>query len=233
MLSLLVLLEALVAPVHAGFFTKDRYDPPTPRFGTLSFGAGVMAGYGVSEALLAEPPGRWTWQMHVHSELLILPVLAADVRGGRVGGGAVPGDDPTVGYRTGTWFLDFGPRLTTPRFDLYAHWAPASRTKVKQRVDVDVAGGDSLIEYKGDRFVATGGGHIAVGVDLLPVLIREVDPQSSQTGSTSWGVQLELRRSWWEDPEPDRHAWAPSSDAQTLVLVSVVSEQREGQRRLR
>lgn len=225
-----LLIGLLLAPkgAEAGFFYHDRYEPPSPKFGTLYYDFGVLAGGWGSNTLDTEPMYAFSWNGIAGASVLVLPAIKV---GGRAGVGSIGGarsdgvDSPRTGFRQQTAWTDLTFEVALPVLRVYAFHTlvAASRAKAPVWAFDDPGFGWFLFRERNSN-EAVGASYRHAGIGIVPRYL--VPAKKAQYGSPSggYGLQLELRRTWMSTHEPV--TFVPNEAAGWLLMGTIAVDVR-------
>ncbi len=216
------MLTALLAaaPAHAGFYLRDRYDPPMPRFLTPTLDTGVLVGGWGSNELADEALSGLAWNATLGARVLVAPMVKV---GARVGAGPYrglrsDGDGAAVeGFRQSTGFVDATAELATPLVRVYGFTSLAGGGPVRGPGSAFNGGRTDAIDGRPDTNpVAASYRHVGIGVAprWLPL-----GKTGESIGTRGFGFVLEARRTWMVTKEPT--SVAPNEAAGWMVMSSV------------
>jgi hypothetical protein len=219
--GLLALVGLSVAtPAHAGFYARDRYDPPMPHFLTPTFDTGVLVGGWGSTELADDTLSGLAWNVTVGGRVLVAPMVKVGLRAGAgpYGGQRSDGAGSALqGFRQSTGFVDATAELATPVLRVYGFTSLAGGGPVRGPAKAFDGGNTDAIDGRPDvGRVAASYRHVGVGIvpRWLPT-----GKTGESIGTRGVGFVLEARRTWMATAEPS--SVAPNEAAGWMVLSSV------------
>lgn len=211
---------ACAGPAHAGFFVRDRYDPPSPRFLTPTFDTGVLVGGWGSNELAEDTLSGLAWNATLGGRVMVAPLLKV---GARVGAGPYSGlrndgeGAAHEGFRQTTGFLDATAEVATPVLRVYAFTTLAGGGPVRGPRDAFFGERTSTFEARPDASPVPAS-YRHVGVGIVPRWLP-TGKFGESVGTRGFGFVLEARRTWMVTREPT--SVAPNEAAGWMVLSSV------------
>jgi hypothetical protein len=206
---------------HAGFFVRDRYDPPMPHFLTPTFDGGVLFGGWRSTEVGPDPVSGLAWNATVGGRLLVLPMVKGGVRAGfgPYRGFSDEGRGTAVsGFRQSTTFVDATAELATPILRVYGFYSLAGGGKVRGPKETFAGRGDTELLEGRPESSSVAASYRHAGIGLIPRWMPLGKPGSSEKAQGT-GFLIEVRRTWMETDEPS--FVAPNQAAGWMVLTSV------------
>lgn len=233
----LALLTALTwsTPARANFFWHDRYEPPSPRFGTFTWSAGWLAGGWGTATLDDEPLWGTAWNVVGSGQVLVLPATKVGLRVGvgTYGGKTSDGPDtPWVGFRQQSAWTDGIAEIELPWLRVYGVATLAGAGWVRSPLwAYDEPGINTLPFRARNHDGAAPATYRHVGVGLVPRYLPPARSAAPGTPVVGGGVQIEIRRTWMSTRDPIDYA--PSEAAGWMVLGTVAIDSKQNVRRAR
>lgn len=210
----------IATPAHAGFFVRDRYDPPMPHFLTPTFDTGVLVGGWGSTELADDTLVGLAWNVTLGARVLVAPMVKVGLRAGAgpYSGLRSDGEGAAVtGFRQSAGFVDVTAELATPVLRVYGFTSLAGGGPVRGPKNAFDGGNTGALDGKPDANpVPASYRHLGVGIvpRWLPT-----GKTGQAIGTRGIGFVLEARRTWMVTTEPT--SVAPNEAAGWMVLSSV------------
>jgi hypothetical protein len=213
---------------EAGFFYHDRYEPPSPKFGTPYLDMGLFAGGWGSNTLDSEAMYAFSWNGIFGGSVMVLPMIKVGARAGAgsIGGARSDGvGSPRTGFRQRTAWTDATLELATPYLRVYAFHTLVAASNVRAPVwAFDEPGFGWFMFRERNTNESVGASYRHAGIGLVPRYLQPAKSSSPGNQTAGYGLALEVRRTWMTTNQ--MVSFAPNEAAGWLVLGTIAVDIR-------